>query len=190
MKVKFNPDGTIKELPWQLTLTNAFLNCAKPILWVAAVQWAINSWRASKDGKFHMPHTVKVFNFLVGLSCVNIAQDVWAFGIPTQCLHLSFALWPDGRGIGLQYSFWVPATQSRMADDILRQNTNYYAVEGRRIGTGATFTRPWGVQASVRSFDQWMLTALHNVIGDKPKFTTQKGKAFTQKLDTKKGKRK
>lgn len=181
MKVDFNPDGTIKGLPWQLELSNAMMCAAYPILLVAAAQWLHKTRQASKDGKFRWPHTVRGFNYLTGVSCADILSQVWQFGIPTQHFLLQFELWPDRKGIGLVFSFWVPATQAAMADDILRQSMSNYVIDGPRIGTGAKFTRPWGVEASARSFDQWMLMALHNIIGSRLKIKNAKGKEIVQK---------
>lgn len=182
MKIELNKDGTIKSLPWQLRALNMLMAQAYLILWVAALQWLYNTRQASKGGKFRWPHTVKGFNYLTGMSCVDIYRQLWQFGIPTQSFRLVFALWPDKKGIGLEFSFWVPATQAAMADDILRQYEGHYAIDGPRIGRGAKFTKPWGVPASVRSFDQWVLMALHRFIGPQLKIETGKGKKVTQKL--------
>lgn len=185
MKIQQNPDGTIKELPWQLRLGNALINCGMPIVWTAAAQWLYNTTRSSKDGRFHMPHTMSGFNFLTGMSCVDIYDQVWRFGIPTQSFRPQFELWPDKKGIGLSFAFWVPAPQAAMADDILRANMGHYLIDGPRIGKGAKFTRPWGVDASVRSFDQWMLRAIHTMIGGQLKAKKANGKNFVQKRKAK-----
>jgi len=182
MKVEIGPDGKIVKLPWQLLLTNALLNAAYPALLLAALQWLYNTQRASKDGRVRWPHTVRGFNYLVGVSCADIMSVVWQYGIPTQTFSLQFDLWPDRKGIGLVFSFWVPATQAAMADDILRQHAaSLYAIDSKRMGTGARFGKPWGVAASTRSFDQWILTMLHRAIGGRLDMQTSKGKPFVQK---------
>lgn len=185
MKIQQNPDGTIQELPWKLRLINTHLKMAKPIIWIAQAQWLYNTCRASKDGRFHWPHTVHGFNFLTGMSCVDIYDQMWKFGIPTQSFQIQFEMWPDKKGVGLSFACWVPMPQAAMADDILRGNAGSYAISGPRIGEGAKFTKPWGVEASVRSFDQWMLKALHSLVGGQLKAKKANGKEFTQKRKAK-----
>ena len=188
MKIELDDLGRIKSLPWQLRLENAFLTCAhpalNPLVGSAAIQWQYNTWKAAKDGRYQWPHRFQLFNYLCGTSCVGIRQKLSAFGIPTQVILLQLDLWPDKRGIGLYFSFWVPQPQARMADDILRQHSEAcgYSVLSGSIGSGAVYGQPWGVPAKPRSWDEAFTNFIFELGAGKtksqPKLENEKGKAY------------
>ena len=188
MKIETNADGTIKELPAGLQRKNVAMIMAQPainpIMAIAAIQYQYNTWQAAKDGRYQWPEKFRVFNFLTGTSCFDIMYKLGRYGISCQVLLLQFELWPDKRGIGLSFSFWVPKTQAAMADDILRQFAPGCGVfvEHAQIGTGATYGEPWGVHAKARSWDAALNMFVFKLIGGEmkkqPKLENEKGKAY------------
>ena len=154
----------------------------------SCIQWSINTWRANKKGRFQAPVRFEVFNYLVGESCAHVQNHIGRYGIPSQTLSLFFELWPDKKGVGLRYTFWVPASQAAMADDILRQHAGAYTVDSPRLGSGSTYGEPWGVPAKARSWDEKVTQVLFSWIYGRSsvriKAEKTKGDGTLQKMST------
>ncbi|HPC92741.1 MAG TPA: hypothetical protein P5282_07015 [Anaerolineaceae bacterium] len=169
-----------KTLPWPLMLENAILFLAQPwtnfVMALATVQWIYNTWQAEichrkergeKNPIPHFPVSFTVFNYMVGDSCADIVAKLNAYGISTQSTSLYWEVWPEGGGIGMYYSFLIPARQAWMADVVLRWSSGgeTYTVESKPIydeqrGDSATYaasTEPWAWRGKVgkpRSFHE------------------------------------
>lgn len=170
--VKFDKEGKIVSLPWSCRFDNFLMAGAWPITMLAAAQWTLNTWRAQyrqwkkngSKGLFipQMPHRMMIFNRLTGLSCAEAREYLRQFGISSQMLSLQFALWPDQKGIGLHCSYLVPGPQWEMADAIAYQySDSFYDVLSKPGGKRRyRFTRPWGVPAKRRSWDEVLANAI------------------------------
>lgn len=156
-----------KSLPWNYELENAFMILGSypwcPLAVAAVWHWLYNTWKAQhrtwtrrgRQGRFipTYPHKFKVFNWCIGMSCgaIKILLNEW--GISSISTSLTWELWPDRMGIGMVYSFYVPAPQWEMADAILAQNAGSYSVISKAGSKrGYKFTKPWGVPAKPRSW--------------------------------------
>lgn len=168
--IKYNEDGTISKLPLGAQISNVMLYGAQwwnnPFCLSATVQWLFNTARARKKQSLAFPaKKIVIFNFLVGHSCADVSTKLREFGISSQVLSLLLDLWPDKRGIGIRKSFLVPASQAGMADDIIRQHfATSVMVESAPCGTGGKFTKPWGVWAKPRSWDEAVTVALYGFL--------------------------
>lgn len=193
-----NTEFPLKSLPWLLELENAFLYMNRPytspFILLAAIQWCINTWKAEhRTWRKHgnrgvfiptMPRTVKVFNYLVGVSCAQIKSHLRDYGIPAQETSLTLALWPDGMGIGLEYQLIVPGPQYDMADAILHQFSAgaYNVVSPAGKLRKYKFKRPWGVPAKARSWDEAVVNFLLSMFVSKTNVSHRRnGKEVEQK---------
>ncbi len=190
MKTQLNSDGTFKSLPIDAQFHNVMLALAtpwtNPLLLSACIQWTYNTWRASKAKRFQMPVPMEVFVYLTGESCAHVRDKLRQYGIPSQVTSIFFELWPDKKGVGLVFSFIVPAAQAAMADDILRQHDGTtYSVNSRRLGKCYSYGQPWGVMAKARSWDESITNFLFAAIYGRSSLPidTGKGKPKKQKRD-------
>lgn len=166
----------LAQLPGQYEFENTLFTMAMPILYLAFVQWLINTWRAQynyhmrrrKPGAFipRPPVKLTVFNLLQGVSCMEIIELLRAYGISAQEMGLSWDLVAGGYGLGLHMDLYVPREQADFADCILYQNQGSYVVESpARKLRGYQIGPPWGAPARPRSFDQSLTYFITRLLG-------------------------
>lgn len=197
-----NTEFPLKSLPWMLELENTFLAMntpyTSPFILSATIQWCINTWKVEyktwckhgRKGMFipTMPRTIKVFNYLCGVSCAQIKSNLRDYGICAQETGLTLVLWPDGMGIGLECQWIVPGPQYDMADAILHQFSSgaYNVVSPAGKLRKYKFNRPWGVPAKARSWDEAVVNFLLDIFMSKSSMSHKRnGKDIKQRLKKK-----
>lgn len=171
----------LTELPPRYGFENFMMASAIWVWAIAFAQWLFNTWKAQY--LYHLrkrrydpnwpryfipkwPRRIAIFNLLQGMSCAEISDILRQHGVSGQVMSLQWALLPGGYGMGLQFDVYVPAEQFDFADGLLYQHRGSYFVESRAgKKRGFTVTKPWGVPAKPRSFDQALTFFIMGLIG-------------------------
>jgi hypothetical protein len=195
-------DLPMSSLPITFRLDNAFLSCSWPLVALATAQWTANTWRAQYrtwrrnggKGAFvpAMPRKMQVLNYMIGESCASIRQRIRDYGVSSQLLMLTWDLWPDGMGVGLNCDFLVPGPQAWMADVILRWGEgDTYAimtppVYDRERGSSVAYAarsqpwQPWGVPAKARSWDETICNMIFGAVAGRSNVERRRGKKLVK----------
>ncbi len=147
-----NDDQLTRGEEWE----NVVLAMGSLVSYIAAIQWTLNTWKAqastsSATGGRKRPHRMEIFvtGGVPGVALEKVRQ----YGINVQEMGMQWVI--DGGVKGLLVSFLVPAPQWEMADAILYQHSgNYIVTSAPGNKRRHQFSKPWGVTAKPRSFDE------------------------------------
>lgn len=172
------------ELSIQQKIENVFFAMAMPIVFLAAIQWTVNTWivqwkndkRKGRRFRPRLPRSITTFVTEGVPASDTILLRQWGIS----CANWTMWFTDDKNVVGLERSVLVSVGQWEFADAILHQN-------GAEILTepGAKrkyqFAKPWGVGVKSRSFDEGINSFIGDALGARH-HGVKNGKRKTAKL--------